>query len=542
MDEPLLSVASLHALVYCERLFYLEEVEHIRVANAAVYAGRTHHIEKQESDPEGTLSELEVESAALGLRGRVDVLRRRDGRLIPVERKRGRAGGQKGAPAAWRTDQVQLAAYALLVEEAYGAEIDEGRVHYAASGVSVPVAINADLRSAVCSAVARARTLRETTARPPVTLNDRLCLRCSLAPVCLPEEARVGADESFRPIRLYPPHQDGVIVHVQGPARAGRSGDQLVVEGDSSKTTLPINEVNTVILHGFAQISTQALRLCADHDIGVHWMTAGGTVTCSLASPASSAQRHLRQFEALRDVAFSLGLARRLVVGKLQGQLRFLLRATRGAPRTDPMEQALRGIRLGLRQATRAESSDILLGAEGAGAAAYFSAWPDLLASTSDDRLRFEGRSRRPPRDRVNALLGYGYGMLYRQVLGAILSVGLHPGMGFYHRPRSAAHTLALDLMELFRVPMVDMPIIAALNRRTFNAESDFVTTPAKVWLSESGRRKAIDLFERRKTDTWRHDVLGYSMAYSRIVELEARLLEKEWCGEGNLFGRLRIR
>ena len=85
--------------------------------------------------------------------------------------------------------------------------------------------------------------------------------------------------------------------------------------------------------------------------------------------------------------------------------------------------------------------------------------------------------------------------------------------------------------MELFRVPVVDMAIIGALNRKTFDPDADFVEWPGRVLLSETGRRKTIEVFERRLQDEWRHDVVGYSLSYARILELEVRLLEKEWLG-----------
>ena len=114
MDEPLLSVGSLHALVYCERLFYLEEVERLRIADAAVYAGRRLHVEIAQEEAE-SVERLEFESGRLGLRGAVDVLRTRSGELIPYEHKRGRSAGTVGAREAWRTDQVQVGAYAMLI-------------------------------------------------------------------------------------------------------------------------------------------------------------------------------------------------------------------------------------------------------------------------------------------------------------------------------------------------------------------------------------------------------------------------------------------
>jgi CRISPR-associated protein Cas1 len=122
MDDALISVASLHALVYCERLFYLEEVERLRVADAAVYAGRRLHVELAQEEGE-SIERLTFESETIGIRGAVDVLRLRSGALIPYEHKRGRSAGKPGGRESWRTDRVQVAAYALLIEEAHGREI-----------------------------------------------------------------------------------------------------------------------------------------------------------------------------------------------------------------------------------------------------------------------------------------------------------------------------------------------------------------------------------------------------------------------------------
>jgi len=543
----LVSVAGLHAIVYCERLFYLEEVERIRLADARVYAGRRVHAEldKAESEAEeGSFSRSAMESESLGIHGAVDILRRRDGRLIPYEHKRGRSAGKKGAREAWDTDRVQVAAYALLAEEAFGQGIDEGRVRYHADRVTVRVPIDGDLRAEVRDKVRRARTLRETVERPPVTEHERRCRTCSLAPVCLPEEARLAADPTFRPIRLLPQHAKGQTLHVLVKGGSvGKSGERLVVrERQSVVERVPIAEVGSVVVHGLAQITTQALRLCADHDVQVHWMTLGGGLVGSLAPTAPSAQRHLRQMRALDDAEVAMQLALRLVRAKVDAQLRFVLRATRGSSARDRVEAEITQMRASLRKLDRAGERSSLLGYEGTAAASYFAALPALVVDDLDARLRPGPRSRRPPRDRFSALLGYGYGALYREVLAAIISVGLHPGIGFYHRLRSSAHPLALDVMELFRVALVDMPIIGALNRRTFDPETDFHETPGKVLLSGSGRAKLIEIIERRRRDMWKHDVVGYSLSYARIVELEVRLLEKEWTGEPGLFGRLRLR
>ncbi len=126
--------------------------------------------------------------------------------------------------------------------------------------------------------------------------------------------------------------------------------------------------------------------------------------------------------------------------------------------------------------------------------------------------------------------------------MNSILSVGLEPALGFYHQPRSQAAPLALDLMEIFRVPLVDMPIIASINRQQWDVDTDFEIRGEQVWLSETGRRKFVAVYEQRKQENWKHPVTKYSLTYRRLLELEVRLLEKEWMGEGGLFGQLIVR
>ena len=124
----------------------------------------------------------------------------------------------------------------------------------------------------------------------------------------------------------------------------------------------------------------------------------------------------------------------------------------------------------------------------------------------------------------------------------AVLASGLEPALGFFHTPRSAAYPLVLDLMELFRVPLWDLVVIGSLNRGQWDPAADFTVTKAKVWLADAGRKKAINLFESRLEETWKHPVVNYSLSYGRTLELEARLLEKEWTGEPGLFARARLR
>jgi CRISPR-associated protein Cas1 len=542
---PPVRVMALHALAYCPRLFYLEEVEEIRVADERVYAGRELHA-GLEAEKDAEWTSLELTSDTLGLTGKIDCLRRRDGSYLPYEHKRGQPRREDdGSASPWPSDRLQVIAYAALLEDAFGQPVAEGRIRYHAANVTVRVPIDEQARVDLREAIATARRLRDSVERPPIADNERLCARCSLAPVCLPEEVRQERDPAHDPVRLFPPDPDGTTLHVvsQG-AHVGRSGDSLVVRPrDGPETKHPSRGVEGLLLHGFSQVSTQALRLCAERGIGVHWLTTTGYHTASLVSTAGQVQRRIRQYRALCDEPTGLRLAKALVLAKVEGQHRYLLRATRGTqddrqalgPHLNTLQEALRG-------AAAACDRDSLRGHEGTAAVHYFEGLRAVLGPQVPDVLRSATRNRRPPLDRFNAVLSYGYGLLHTAVMRAVLAAGLEPALGFFHTPRSAAYPLVLDLMELFRVPLWDLVVVGSLNRGQWDAEADFTATRAKVWLSEAGRKKAIGLFEARLQESWKHPVVKYSLSYVRTLELEARLLEKEWTGEPGMFARSRLR
>jgi CRISPR-associated protein Cas1 len=538
-------VSALHALAYCPRLFYLEEVEELYTQDAAVFAGRRLHVELEKQADEDW-EDLLLESHELGLRGRVDALRTRDGQVIPYEHKRGRCHrDQHGQPQAWESDKLQVLAYAYLIELSLRRPIQEGRIRYHADNVLVHVPLDDAGRAAVRQAIAEARLLRQSTHRPPVATNERLCARCSLAPVCLPEEARLAHDREWQPIRLFPADDDRQVIHILEPGTCvGRTGDQLkITRRQQPVETLPVRQVGQVVLHSFSQISTQALHFCADQQIGVHFVSGGGRYVGSFDQRQGSIQRRIRQYQALSQPDICLRLAQQLVTCRGQGQRKFLMRGQRGLnPIPAGLSQAIAQMKLILKQVPQTQSLASLLGVEGNLAALYFGALPYLIGETVDPKLHFDGRNRRPPQDRFNALLSFGYALLLKDVMNCILTVGLEPALGFYHQPRTQAPPLALDLLEIFRVPLVDMSVMGSVNRGQWDLQADFDLRGQQVWLSDSGRRKFVKLYESRKEQTWKHPITEYSLTYRRLLELEVRLLEKEWSGEGGLFAHLVVR
>ena len=541
-EDGLVRVMALHALVYCERLFYLEEVEEIRIADHRVYAGRTLH--ENLPDPDAQWSSVTLESEDWGIKGKVDYARYRDGVVVAFEHKRGHSKGNE----AWASDRLQVIAYAVLLGEYLDRPVTEGRVRYHANNKTVKVPVDNIARDELRQAVARARELASHIERPPVAENENLCAKCSLAPVCLPEEERLlsaveTGEHLPRVPRLFPSDDERLVVHItEVGSRIGKSGEQLVItppEGEPRR--YPSRAVATLVLHGGVQISAQAIHYGVAHDIGIHWLTTGGAYVGGVAATGRVHQR-LRQYEGLRDRELCGQLTRRLIQAKLENQLGFLIRTARNRKCVDAVQGAIEGIRGELRglERDRELGIDVLRGHEGMAGRHYFRAVPALLDSTQT-LMAVSGRNRRPPTDPFNAALSFGYSLLYRDCVAAVIAVGLDPAIGFFHAPRSAAYPLALDLMELYRTVLWDLPLISSVNRKQWR-EEDFERSRARVWLSRDGRMKAIGLYETRKKDRWRHPALEYSLSYARAMELEVRLLEKEWTGSPGLFANMRIR
>lgn len=549
-EEPV-RVAGLHALAYCERLFYLEEVENIRLADEAVYSGRVLHEqlspEKEEVSGEQATEyrQFVLTSDKFGLTGRVDAIHHRDGGWVPYEHKRGHAQRDKdGKAAAWSWDVVQVLAYAMLIEEETGKSVSEGRIRYHADNITVRVPLDEEGRNLVMKSIVRARQLRVEGKLPPVNSNENACVHCSLAPACLPEEERLLKNPQWEPARLFPPTTEGEVLHLLTPTTVSKSGDAIVLkQKDRENRTYPVHNIFALLAHGNVQITTQALHLCAYNGIPVHWFTAGGRHISSLTTGPASVQRRIMQYHALCNPAMCLALGKKLVRAKVEDQLRFVLRATRGGNRrSDLIKKHIDEMKRALKRVARAEGIDTLRGLEGSAGRAYFDTLRHMVAADITVDLRPDGRSRRPPLDKFNALLSFGYSLLYGAVLQAITGIGLEPALGFFHTPRSSGQPLVLDIMELFRVPIWDMTVVASINRHQWDDDASFSIARDRVWLSNTGKKEAIELSERRMDEMWKHPVTGYSLTWRRMIELEVRLLEKEWSSTPGLFAKARIR
>jgi len=143
----------------------------------------------------------------------------------------------------------------------------------------------------------------------------------------------------------------------------------------------------------------------------------------------------------------------------------------------------------------------------------------------------FEKRNRRPPLDPINALLSFSYSMLAKDCAVAAAAVGMDPYVGFFHQPRHGRPALALDLMEEFRPLVADSSVLNAVNNRVVTG-TDFIRAGEAVNLTPAGRKRFLQVWERRMRDSVTHPVFGYKVSYRRAIELQFRMLARVLTGE----------
>jgi CRISPR-associated protein Cas1 len=170
-----------------------------------------------------------------------------------------------------------------------------------------------------------------------------------------------------------------------------------------------------------------------------------------------------------------------------------------------------------------------LMGLEGAAAAAYFAGYGELFSG--EWAGQFQGRHKRPPTDPINALLSYGYTLLTTQATAAAHIVGFDPYIGFLHSAEYGKPSLALDIIEMFRAPVVDSVVLTLLNNRML-APSDFEETLGAWRLSDGGRRIFLQKFEERLNEEIQHPIFKKHASYRRCLELQLRLLSRWLQGE----------
>jgi CRISPR-associated protein Cas1 len=322
---------------------------------------------------------------------------------------------------------------------------------------------------------------------------------CSLHSICLPDEINwlnTSGNETTPVRNLIPARDDAKPLYVQEQgSRIGIEGEILAVK-DRDRRALAearLIDVSHVVLMGNVQISSQAMRELLGREIPVCWMSFGGRFA-GVSDGLGHGNIDLRraQFRKADDPNVCLALSRRFVRNKI-ANCRTMLRRNHDALPTRALEE-LSAITSAVDEAG---DFQILLGMEGNAARIYFEAFPGMLRPAAGENLDFDfsKRTRRPPKDPVNALMSFAYSLLAKDLTVVIRLVGLDPFLGYYHKPRFGRPTLALDLMEEFRPIVVDSTVITVVNKGVVSAK-DFTRSSLGVALKPEARKRFLHAYE----------------------------------------------
>ncbi len=538
--------------------------------------------EKQSAEPETIHSRsVQMGSERLGVIAKMDLVESRTGlandsatdlftalEVCPVDYKAGSPKEGQEANELWDTDKMQLGLQALILRD-NGYSCNEGIIYYRGTKQRVRLSITPELENWILQNIEDARIVVKGPIPPPL-VNSPKCVRCSLAPICLPDETRMLAQpfssasgDQQEQLVLPTERLSGVELPRQQPRRLMAARDDTrplylntqgfrvgcreevlqVKDKDKIVEEVRIRDLSHVALFGNIQISTQAIQALCDQEVPVTYFSMGGWFYgITRGHSLKNVFLRIEQFRLARDGAACLSLAKQIVHGKIRNHRTMIMRN-----HLEPPDPTIVKLKRASEDALEASSIDELLGIEGAAASLYFQQFSGMIkveddlaapldgTRTKDAQLAFNfnfaNRNRRPPTDPVNAMLSLAYSLLTKDCTLAALAVGFDPYIGFYHQPRFGRPALGLDLVEEFRPLIAESTVLSCINSRVIT-EKDFVRAGQAVNLTAAGRKRFFQMYEQRMSSLITHPLFDYKVSYRRALELQARLLAKALTGE----------
>lgn len=567
-SPELIPARMLNEFAYCPRLCYIEWVQGEFLDSADTVDGRFQHRRVDAgsgkvSDNLETFHARSVYLSGAGITCRIDLLEGDGRQVTPVDYKRGEAPAVP--EGAYEPERVQLCAQGLVLME-NGFTCREGVIYFVKSKKKVTIPFDDALIQRTRELIGQMTSLADNGQMPPPLIQSPKCVRCSLAGICLPDEITLlqglqserlepgldpDPDRIDEPIaheadenetscgsekspasgkirKLLPARDDALPVYVVGQGNTVRKKEDLLEiwsrEGKQSEARL--REISQLCLYGSVEITTPAMVELMQRGVPViHYTHAGWFQGICLGMTHKNVELRMQQFQCAANPERSLAIARKVVAGKIKN-CRTLLRRNNPNSGISPLK-LLAELAAG---AQRASNSMSLLGIEGAAAECYFSNFAGMLKEGGRD-FSFKDRNRRPPKDPVNAVLSYLYGVLVKELFVTLLAVGFDPYLGFYHRPRYGRPALALDMMEEYRSIIADSVAINLFNNEEIS-KKDFIKTPAGVTLTAGGKKAVLTGYERRMAAEIIHPIFGYRVSYRRVLEVQSRLLARTISGE----------
>ena len=308
-------------------------------------------------------------------------------------------------------------------------------------------------------------------------------------------------------------------------------GENVVVnKGDAVAGRFPLHTLQSIEYFGYKGASPKLMGECASRGIDLVFFTPTGKFLARVAGqPAGNVLLRRQQYRLCDDAERSLEVSRNFIIGKIFNSRWVLERTNRDHP-TQVNVHLLQGkseeLKGYLAEARSAQSVDELRGIEGSAARSYYHAFGEAVL-VDDDIFAFRGRNKRPPKDAVNAMLSFAYTLLANDCASALNGVGLDPFVGAMHALRPGRKSFALDLMEELRSPFADRIVLTCINNRMMSESSFRFFEDGAVLLNDAGRRKFLEVWQKRKKDIITHPYLKEKVEWGMVPHIQSLLLAR---------------
>lgn len=304
---------------------------------------------------------------------------------------------------------------------------------------------------------------------------------------------------------------------------------------DKVLAKVPLRSLESIMCFSYKGASPALMGKCAEFGVGLSFFSPRGRYYCSILGEKNrNVLLRREQFRFADDENKSLRIAKSFIIGKIYNCRWVLERIRRDHALRVNSERLMtqsKKLQKELLNARECVSVDELRGIEGLAAKEYFFVFDDLILRNKDEFF-FQDRSRRPPLDRVNALLSFVYSILANDCIAALQGVGLDPYVGFLHTDRPGRASLSLDLMEELRPVIADRFVLSLINTGSVKPSQFEIRENGGVLLSESGRKTVLAAFQKRKQETITHPFFNEKMPWGLVPHTQALLLSRAIRGD----------
>lgn len=307
-----------------------------------------------------------------------------------------------------------------------------------------------------------------------------------------------------------------------------KDGLNVVVSVDKEELfRIPIMNVECIVTFGYMGASPGLMKLCMDNNVSLSFMTPQGRFICRVqGATRGNVLLRKKQYTLSEDENVALHLAKLFITGKVFNTRSILQRYIRDNGADEEVESVIKQLEWRKKCVMQADSMDVLRGEEGRAANSYFDVFDHLILHQKDD-FPFKGRSRRPPKDEVNAMLSFVYTLIANDVAAALESVGLDPYMGFMHTLRPGRTSLAMDMMEELRAYLGDRLVLSMINRKQVT-KKDFIRQGDESFaMTDDCRKELLTTWQKRKKEMIEHPYMKEKIPIGLLPYVQAMLLAR---------------